>query len=575
MTRLPYTDEAGRTGSTVVAVKPAAQPGADILVLSAHHDSDPTAYGANDNASGVAALLYTAQALRELPTDTEIRFVSFTDEENGKKGSAAYLASLDEEERSRIVGDIQFDMLGGLGTLGTGLYTTDGQQNWLSGLLQGKDPALGLSAETASDHASFQMAGIPSVLLMQNGRGYLYHSAADTMQNLNLYAIAGAAETVLEAVREVADETTPSYRELAAQQGEGYTYRQTRQSKILFGSSREEVCAAIGATGELADSYEVTGNGWVDRYETYRYRMRWFDIETPICTDYHYRNGFLENVELRLQETGCTVEEAYEGMLTMYGAPYREEEGRVEWLDEVYGKYLTLNREEAAVTVSNYSVGITNVLASYPVQQGQAEIEDARDKAVWDYLCRILPVQARQKIAQFDLFTDGFGNILAYTTPLQEDGVTDNTRFCITVDYYDVYDEAGNPRDWSKLTYTILHEYGHVLLEDETQIDLSVGQNTHDVAGFVPGSFRMTFYETFWKELGDSAVADYEQNPTHYVSRYGANYFHEDIADTFAVFVLGQFPQGDTVAQDKLRFFFADENMAALRSAIRQNLGLS
>lgn len=575
VTRLPYTDEAGRTGSTVVAVKPAAQPGADILVLSAHHDSDPTAYGANDNASGVAALLYTAQALRELPTDTEIRFVSFTDEENGKKGSAAYLASLDEEERSRIVGDIQFDMLGGLGTLGTGLYTTDGQQNWLSGLLQGKDPALGLSAETASDHASFQMAGIPSVLLMQNGRGYLYHSAADTMQNLNLYAIAGAAETVLEAVREVADETTPSYRELAAQQGEGYTYRQTRQSKILFGSSREEVCAAIGATGELADSYEVTGNGWVDRYETYRYRMRWFDIETPICTDYHYRNGFLENVELRLQETGCTVEEVYEGMLAMYGAPYREEEGRVEWLDEVYGKYLTLNREEAAVTVSNYSVGITNVLASYPVQQGQAEIEDARDKAVWDYLCRILPVQARQKIAQFDLFTDGFGNILAYTTPLQEDGVTDNTRFCITVDYYDVYDEAGNPRDWSKLTYTILHEYGHVLLEDETQIDLSVGQNTHDVAGFVPGSFRMTFYETFWKELGDSAVADYEQNPTHYVSRYGANYFHEDIADTFAVFVLGQFPQGDTVAQDKLRFFFADENMAALRSAIRQNLGLS
>ena len=75
------------------------------------HDSDPTAYGANDNASGVAALLYTAQALRELPTDTEIRFVSFTDEENGKKGSAAYLASLDEEERSRIVGDIQFCLL--------------------------------------------------------------------------------------------------------------------------------------------------------------------------------------------------------------------------------------------------------------------------------------------------------------------------------------------------------------------------------------------------------------------------------------------------------------------------------
>lgn len=69
-------------------------------------------------------------------------------------------------------------------------------------------------------------------------------------------------------------------------------------------------------------------------------------------------------------------------------------------------------------------------------------------------------------------------------------------------------------------------------------------------------------------------MGDYEANPTHYVSRYGANYFHEDIADTFAVFVLGGQPQGDTVAEEKLRFFWADPDMAALRAAIRQNLGL-
>ena len=69
-------------------------------------------------------------------------------------------------------------------------------------------------------------------------------------------------------------------------------------------------------------------------------------------------------------------------------------------------------------------------------------------------------------------------------------------------------------------------------------------------------------------------MGDYEANPTHYVSRYGANYFHEDIADTFAVFVLGGQPQGSTVAEEKLRFFWADPDMAALRAAIRQNLGL-
>ena len=87
VTLQPYTDGQGRTGHNVAAVKAASVPDADILVLSAHHDSVPTAYGANDNASGVAALLYTAEALRNVPTDTEVRFLSFTDEENGKNGS--------------------------------------------------------------------------------------------------------------------------------------------------------------------------------------------------------------------------------------------------------------------------------------------------------------------------------------------------------------------------------------------------------------------------------------------------------------------------------------------------------
>ena len=78
----------------------------------------------------MAALLYTAEALRNVPTDTEVRFLSFTDEENGKNGSRTYTASLTEEERTRIVGAIQFDMLGGLGSTGTLVCTVDGEANW-------------------------------------------------------------------------------------------------------------------------------------------------------------------------------------------------------------------------------------------------------------------------------------------------------------------------------------------------------------------------------------------------------------------------------------------------------------
>ena len=113
-----------------------------------------------------------------------------------------------------------------------------------------------------------------------------------------------------------------------------------------------------------------------------------------------------------------------------------------------------------------------------------------------------------------------------------------------------------------------------MLLEDETQVDLAVGTSTHDPAGFIPGSFRKAFYDEFWQDIGTTGVNDYEQNPTHYVSRYGANYFHEDIADTFAIFVLGDKPSGSTVAEQKLLFFWNDSDMTALRSSIRTLMGL-
>ena len=576
VTLQPYTDSQGRSGHNVVAVKEASSPDADILILSAHHDSVPTAYGASDNASGVAALLCAAEALKDVETDTELRLISFTDEENGKNGSRAYTASLTEEEKGRMIGAVQFDMLGGLGSGGTLVCTMDGEANWVSDLLQEKNPELARGAETASDHASLQLSGVPSVLLMQDGQGYLYHSAADTADQLNPYAIAEAAETAVAAAEEICAPETGSYRALAREQGEGYTYRQTRQNVIYFSSSKADTEAYIGAAGELADTWEISGEGWTDGYESYRYSMRWFDGETPMNTYYQYRNGFLERIEIRPEETGCTAEQVRELIEAMYGAPTSEEDGQASWADPVYSNYITLSTDEAGclVTVGNYSVGITNVLSSYPVSGGQAGITDPEDALVWEYLCSILPLEARQKIAEFNLYTDGTSNVLAYTAPMEEDGVNDNTRFAISIDYYDVYDENGEKRDWSKLTYTILHEYGHVLLEDETQIDLTKGTGTHDPATFIEGSFRKGFYDAFWSGLGDTGVGDYEANPTNYVSRYGANYFHEDIADTFAVFVLGGQPQGSTVAEEKLRFFWADPDMVVLRAAIRQNLGL-
>ncbi len=576
-----YTDDAGRTGHNVVAVKPGAASDADILVLSAHHDSVPAAYGANDDASGAAALLALAETLRDVDTDLELRLISFTDEENGKNGSRYYTSTLTENEVDRMIGDIQLDMLGGLGTTGLAVCTMDGEMNWLTQRLQTADSGLTLGAETASDHSSFQLAGVPAVVITQNGRGYLYHSAGDRAESLDLLTISRAAAAVADVVRDAAADETGSLRTIAREQGDGYVYTQRRQNVIYFGVSLAESEAYVGAAGTLVDSYVDKGEFWEDTYDTYRYSMRWFGGEKPMNTYYCYRNGFLESIEIRPEETGYTVEQVSALLRATYGEPtdaYADDNGAMlaeSWADEIYSKYLSLDGGSGIVTVVSYSNGRA-ALASYPVENGEATITDERHAAVWDYLCGIIPAEARERIGEFTLFTDGCSGTLAYASTItRTDGTEDNTRFALYIDYYDVYDEKGEKRDWSKLTSTIIHEYGHVLLENETQIDLTVGEDLHDPAGFVEGSFRKEYYDRFWRGAEDAGLTSYSTDPTRYVSQYAADYFHEDMAETFKVFVLGDKPQGGTVAEEKLLFFWENADMTALRAEIRENLGLT
>ncbi len=581
VTMQAYTDDEGKTGTNVIASRQAKSDNADILVISAHHDSVPAAYGANDDASGVTALLAVAEALKEIPDNIELRFISFTDEENGKNGSRYYTSTLSEAERERIIGDIQIDMLGGFGASGLSVNTMDGDSNWLSDIILAEDSSLSLGAESASDHAAFQLAGIPAVLLTQTGRGYLYHSAADTAQHIDLYSLSRAVSLTASVVKYITSNDTDEYRAVARQQGDGYVYTQRRQNTIYFGSSRADNEAYIGAAGSLTDTRVDKGEYWEDTYDTYKYSMKWFGSAQPMNTYYIYRNDYLESIEIRPAETGCTAEQVRKLLRNMYGEPtdtstYDDGVLHESWEDQVYSKYISVDMSEPClVTINNYSLGISNVLASYPVKNGDVNINDSKNAAVWEYVCSIIPSDLRMKIAEFNLFTDGCGNVLAYTSTMdKEDGSDDNSRFSLNIDYYDVYDENGNKRDWSKLTFTVLHEFGHVLLEDDTQIDLSISENTHDPVGFIEGSFRKKYYDSFWKNAEESGVNDYDKDPTRFVSLYAANYFHEDIAETFALFVLSDKPQGDTVAEQKIRSFWNDAEMVRVRNEIRNNMGI-
>jgi len=84
--------------NNVEAVKPGATHPGQIYILCAHFDAisdDPwnRAPGAEDNASGTAALLEAARVLADCRFDATLKFVAFSGEEQGLLGSAAYAAA--------------------------------------------------------------------------------------------------------------------------------------------------------------------------------------------------------------------------------------------------------------------------------------------------------------------------------------------------------------------------------------------------------------------------------------------------------------------------------------------------
>lgn len=209
---------AGYSASNVVAVIQGAQPDADILLFGAHYDSENNmatdlslaqalpAPGADDDASGVAAVIELAEALRDVRSKQTLKFVAFGAEEmgfddtGGLKGSSHFVAL---EKAGGVVYEcaVVLDMIGYAGSLGDrGVIVTSSADapfadaakkavgKWNLDLLLSVQRN---SMITYSDHASFWSAGYPAVLvveeLSESGRPInpYYHSSDDTVEKLS------------------------------------------------------------------------------------------------------------------------------------------------------------------------------------------------------------------------------------------------------------------------------------------------------------------------------------------------------------------------------------------------------
>jgi len=207
----------GLTSRNVLATLPGRNP--DVLVLGAHYDSKSPSPGANDNGTGVGALLQIAAQLRDQPLDVTLIFAFFGAEEtidsnpdHHHYGSRHYVASMSAAERSLTRAMISVDMIG-YGTEFRVRTMGKGPQSLRDKLLAfAEKPGTAATAPLTylrdpgrtgwSDHEAFELAGIPAAWLEWRDDPF-YHTSKDTTAHLQPDRVQTAGSLVLEFARGV------------------------------------------------------------------------------------------------------------------------------------------------------------------------------------------------------------------------------------------------------------------------------------------------------------------------------------------------------------------------------------
>jgi hypothetical protein len=216
---------------------------------------------------------------------------------------------------------------------------------------------------------------------------------------------------------------------------------------------------------------------------------------------------------------------------------------------------------------------------------------------IWDFYITIIPAEFRTPIDEMVIFTDNpngpYGAWVA-----QQSGDPQHWRVG-----FDLLDSS-NPL---YLTDVVVHETAHLITLNVSQVPQDAenyyyfngSRNVPDCAQVVvsdgcsqPDSYINQFYQRFWREIymewwttqekarekqSDTEYLDvmetfYRAHPDLFLEPYAATNIKEDMAVSFENFVLKPEPGGNTIVDQKIRFYYEFPELVALREHLIENL---
>lgn len=232
----------------------------------------------------------------------------------------------------------------------------------------------------------------------------------------------------------------------------------------------------------------------------------------------------------------------------------------------------------------------------FPLELQASQEDKQTHREIWDYFAGLIPPEERRMLGEFWIVTDGPDEILAAVSQT----ATDPAKWILEVD-------PADSGDYYSLTFTLMHEYGHLLTLGPDQVTPSQAvfdhpedndlylQEVSACPNYFPGegcaeedSYINEFHARFWPEIHEQwAAIDleqdeevyeeqlerfYESHRDQFLTDYAVTHPAEDIAESFAFFVFSSPPKGSTIAEQKILFFNEHPDLVRLRTRILDNL---
>ncbi|MBD2862128.1 hypothetical protein [Paenibacillus oceani] len=197
-----------------------------------------------------------------------------------------------------------------------------------------------------------------------------------------------------------------------------------------------------------------------------------------------------------------------------------------------------------------------DVLASYPVRGNTIRIDPSDEDEqyyawLWERFTWIIPSKERKMVSNYEVFEHV--DLMAYV--IQDDEDYEKWTYAVNVEQATFETER---------VLTDIHEFGHLLALNAKQVDPYKSESScktymWDEGCANRGSYMYEFYKQFWED-GDS------EDEENFVSDYAMNDVYEDFAESWSHFVVTPRPEGDSIVEQKIEFFYDYEELVMLRA---------